>query len=594
MKVPRRDLLKFMGGSAAGLALSPVPWNLLHDTAVWSENWPGIPNPPHGEIRTRYTTCTLCPAGCGVRARCVGDQPVSLAGVPGHPASAGALCAVGLLGHHLAFHPRRAIEPLQNSNPATVEEALAGIQAAIERRGAGESVAILDSRPGRAASEIYMRFLEELSNGIYCMPPGAQPFGAFGVDLENTRAILSFGEPVLDGWLSPGRVLANRGHFQLIQVEAAYSRTASLADLWVPVRPGAEAAFALDLANALKGGAAGDERVARVARILMKNKPAIAAGGGAHVAELNRLLGSVGAPGGFLRRREPAPRATNFADLPDLSVQVLIVDETGGASLPWPLIERKLTQRNPVVAALTPWLDGCARHANYVIPAPVYLEALDEVPSPTGSTVESFSLSPELLAAPPKLTAPPDFILQLAGAPGSYLDILKQRVATIRKEARGTVFQYADGKQARVSDTGSAEELWKALLSGAVWQDDPIPASGESFPDSADGNDGLPNAPSEYPLVLVAVDGPPAHGSPLMSKLYRESGLRRPANLAALHPDTGRSLGLEQGCRARIETRSGGREVQVLLDPGVMPGVIEADAAHCPGLRYTRAGIRRA
>src|ERR1039457_3914465 len=139
MGFTRRDLLTFTGGSAAGLMLTPVPWSLLRDTAVlsenWpgipqplhgeirtryttctlcpagfgvrarcvgdrpvsllrdtavlSENWPGIPQPLHGEIRTRYTTCTLCPAGCGVRARCVGDRPVSLAGVPGHPASRG-------------------------------------------------------------------------------------------------------------------------------------------------------------------------------------------------------------------------------------------------------------------------------------------------------------------------------------------------------------------------------------------------------------------------------------------------------------------------------------------------------------------------
>ena len=81
----------------------------------------------------------------------------------------------------------------------------------------------------------------------------AQPYGAFGIDLENTRAILSFGAPVLDGWLSPGRVLANRSHFQLIQVEPAYSRTASLADLWVPLLPGSEDAFAAAVARALEG-----------------------------------------------------------------------------------------------------------------------------------------------------------------------------------------------------------------------------------------------------------------------------------------------------------------------------------------------------
>ena len=92
MHTTRRDLFKFVGGSAAGALLTPAPWRLITDTALWSENWPGIPRPAEGEIRARYTNCSLCPAGCAVRARCVGDQPVSLAGVKDHPLSHGALC----------------------------------------------------------------------------------------------------------------------------------------------------------------------------------------------------------------------------------------------------------------------------------------------------------------------------------------------------------------------------------------------------------------------------------------------------------------------------------------------------------------------
>src|SRR5206468_11561614 len=101
MGLTRRDLFKLTGGSAAGLALSPLPWGLLRDAALRSETWPGVPVPRRGEIRARYTTCVLCPAACGVRARCVGDQPVSLAGVPGHPAGTGTLCTIGLVGHHV-------------------------------------------------------------------------------------------------------------------------------------------------------------------------------------------------------------------------------------------------------------------------------------------------------------------------------------------------------------------------------------------------------------------------------------------------------------------------------------------------------------
>ena len=43
MQTTRRDLFKFVGGSAVGAFLTPAPWRLITDTALWSENWPGIP-----------------------------------------------------------------------------------------------------------------------------------------------------------------------------------------------------------------------------------------------------------------------------------------------------------------------------------------------------------------------------------------------------------------------------------------------------------------------------------------------------------------------------------------------------------------------
>jgi len=577
MGFTRRDLLTFTGGSAAGLLLTPVPWSLLRDTAVLSENWPGIPQPPHGEIRTRYTTCTLCPAGCGVRARCVGEQPVSLAGVPGHPASRGVLCPAGLVGHHLAYSRDRVAQPLAYGKPVAIERALAAVSAAIAACGPRESVAILDPRPGRAASLVYRRFLAGLPKGIHCAPPGSQPYGPFGIDLENTRAILSFGAPVLDGWLSPGRVLANRGHFQLIQVEPAYSRTASLADLWVPLLPGGEEVFAAAVAHALQGNHAG-QQAAEVARMLLRNKPAIAVGGGAAVAKLNAVLASVGRPGGFLPRRDFTP-ATDITSVPDGSIRVLLIEETAGAgSLPWDLLRRKLVPQNPVVVALTPWLDGCARHADFVIPAPMYLESLDEAPTPGGSTVAGFSLSPALLTAPPKLTPPAEFVLRLSHDSATYPDILKQRVAAIQKDGRGTLFTYADAKTTRISDIASTADLWKTMLAGAAWLDDPgrtglrpVPFPGGAGLQPA----GFPVPTPEYPLLLIAADGPTPHGSPLMSKLYRESGLRRPANAAVTHPKTGRDQGLEDGCQAIVRSPVSAFTVQVIFDPAVMPGVIE-------------------
>ena len=111
--VTRRDVLRLAGGAAAGVALSPVPWKLTDDLAIWTQNWSWIPTPPKGEETTRLSVCSLCPAGCAVRARCIGGQPVSLHGVAADPVSGGVLCALGITAHHLSYHPARVPAPLR-------------------------------------------------------------------------------------------------------------------------------------------------------------------------------------------------------------------------------------------------------------------------------------------------------------------------------------------------------------------------------------------------------------------------------------------------------------------------------------------------
>ncbi len=111
LELSRRDLFLAGGGAVAGIALSPVPWKLLDDLSIWTQQ-PPTPTPrPAGPLAFRFTSCTLCPASCGLKARCFGAQPVGFAAVPGHPASDGGLCPLGLTAHHLAKHPLRVDLP---------------------------------------------------------------------------------------------------------------------------------------------------------------------------------------------------------------------------------------------------------------------------------------------------------------------------------------------------------------------------------------------------------------------------------------------------------------------------------------------------
>ena len=38
LDLTRRSLLKFMGGAVAGAVLSPLPWKLLDDASIWTQN----------------------------------------------------------------------------------------------------------------------------------------------------------------------------------------------------------------------------------------------------------------------------------------------------------------------------------------------------------------------------------------------------------------------------------------------------------------------------------------------------------------------------------------------------------------------------
>src|SRR5579864_6929737 len=107
MKVTRRDLLVWSAGAAAGLVVTPVPWKILDDVSIWSQNWPWIPQPAKGPVEVKQSACTLCPNGCGLRVRIAGGCPVGLAGVTTNPLSRGALCALGFGAHQLNWHPRR-------------------------------------------------------------------------------------------------------------------------------------------------------------------------------------------------------------------------------------------------------------------------------------------------------------------------------------------------------------------------------------------------------------------------------------------------------------------------------------------------------
>jgi menaquinone reductase, molybdopterin-binding-like subunit len=672
--------------------LTPIPWRVLDDSAKWTQNWPWTPTPRKGSITYNHTTCTLCPMACGVRIRCIGNQPVSLAGVPGHPVNNGSLCAMGLAGHLLRYHPARLLQPYRRLNevdgsrmvPISIEEAIAGLAKRISNSGPA-SVAILDMQPERTISSVYRRFLARLGNGVYAIPSTTGGINAgltnavlrtadlkFGFDASNARTVISFGSPVLDGWGTPGqfsemmrsrRAVASE-RLRIIQVESAYSRTARLGDEWVPVKPGTEAAFALGLANVIinerlcdsnklaqlssdfRNGSGRSfvdlvgrfspadvsgktgipaERIARIARELVSRKPSLAIFGGNSASgpfsyadqlafmDLNILLGAVGTKGGLVAPREiPGPfdkdaklaDKTLLAEVPDNSIGLLILDGAdSGDALPWTVIRRKLRTKDSIVISLASHLAGAACRADYVLPSPAYMEAAGDSPTPASAASASYSISTVNAPAPVKTIQPLDFVKRLDAAIHTHADtavqsasmeqLLRARMDRIYSERRGMAFDATSGKVSRLSAVSQAA-FREILGNGGCWFDETparLPAPHYSFLGGTGSNfESLlaiaDRGPAGGELVLIPVGtrgtGTIAQENVMMSKLYRESDLRTPADTVSVNPDTARKNGLADGAIANVRTEAGSHQVKVRFDTSIMPGVLEASAAPSP------------
>ncbi|MBP6672029.1 MAG: molybdopterin-dependent oxidoreductase, partial [Bacteroidetes bacterium] len=270
--ITRRDLLKISGGGILGMMLSPLPWKLLDDSAIWTQNWERTPKLSHGPLTIRYTNCALCNAGCGMTLKCVDGRPYYVSGVQKHPFTGGALCARGIAGHQMANHPLRIVHPHTFTGPTEAgqmkalprSEAIKTIADKI--RSSKGSIVILDQQPNRVLTSVCQDFLAQTTNGILVTSPASEnrtadvlknmvndPTVEFGYDFEHTTMVISFSAPLFDGWGIPGRMssLRTAGTVKFIQIEDRRSRTAMQSDEWISIVPGMERYLALSIANVL-------------------------------------------------------------------------------------------------------------------------------------------------------------------------------------------------------------------------------------------------------------------------------------------------------------------------------------------------------
>ncbi|MFW5989442.1 MAG: molybdopterin-dependent oxidoreductase, partial [Desulfosudaceae bacterium] len=276
MKIGRRSFLSLIVGGAAGTALTPMPLKLTDDIAIWTQNFKGFPNevpvPKDGAATYEKSVCALCPGGCGISVRKIGDRAVKIEGQNEHPVNNGGLCNLGLSGLQLLYGPWRVKSPLKKVDDKWQEiswkQALSEISKKLEtirEKDQAHQVAGLTGSSKNTVGQLLERFLTAFgSPNFFALPDSedALELATFrmlgqkatpGFDLENSNYVMSFASNLLEGWGSPVRMFQAHSFWQergaeLIQVESRLSNTAAKADRWIPINPGTESDLALGMA----------------------------------------------------------------------------------------------------------------------------------------------------------------------------------------------------------------------------------------------------------------------------------------------------------------------------------------------------------
>jgi menaquinone reductase, molybdopterin-binding-like subunit len=270
----RRGFLKFAVGAVVGVSFTPIPWKLMDDVAIWTQNWPWVPEPEKGATSYRNIPGGLSNCGCGLRVRLIETKrAVTVSGNPDNPASQGGICP--LCASSLQYFYNKDVRiPSPMKREGTTWKSISWDEAlkivadklkAERDKGNAQAVALITGDADTATNALLGRFMaaygspnvlhipsvDDTSSMIARLMYGLD--GTMGYDLEESDFVVSFGSRLIEGWGTPvasmiafekwrGQSAASKT--TLVQVEPNLSLTASKADMWLAIAPGTETALA--------------------------------------------------------------------------------------------------------------------------------------------------------------------------------------------------------------------------------------------------------------------------------------------------------------------------------------------------------------
>lgn len=259
----RREFLRLMG-IMSGTAAASWETGLGADTLL-SNLMPPDKGVVPGEPVFYRTTCTECPANCGLMATVRAGHPVKLEGIPDHPVNHGALCLRGQVALARLYHGERLRQPMVRDasgqfRPVSWGTAIGQVQNALqESRKSKAGNVFLSGRTTGSLSRLIDEFcqvvpaerLPELE--LYHQGALRQAYGwlfgrrsvpAFRIDRADL--LVTFGADLLETFISPVNFAwqfaqTRGGETTWYHLEPHLSLTGARADHRLAIRPGGEA-----------------------------------------------------------------------------------------------------------------------------------------------------------------------------------------------------------------------------------------------------------------------------------------------------------------------------------------------------------------
>jgi molybdopterin-containing oxidoreductase family iron-sulfur binding subunit len=598
----RRGFLKAAGFSFAGAVLAGCRAPVTKAVPLLDQ--------PDGVIagRAQYyaTTCSGCPAGCGVLAKSRDGRPIKLEGNPQHPVSRGGLCAIGQASILSVYDSLRFRGPLKDGKPCGWEEMDRELVQRFEaiRKSKGAVRLVSGTMNGPTLRRWTGEFLGSFADARHVVYDPLSCSAILDAHLEThgrrilpryrfdrADVIVSVDADFLGTWISPveftrayseARDLERKEHVAYhAQFETRLSLTGSKADRRVALAPG-------DLSQALAGLArriaqqagtrppentgqepAAEELDAIAARLWKaRGRSLVVCGLHERPAQvltnyINHLLGNYGASVDL--DRASRQREGNDSELERLLAELdaekvaalVLLGANPLAELPGDRLERSL-RAAPLIVSLGARPDETSSLAHYVCPDHDSLETWGDSEAVNG-VVSVFQPLVNPLSA---TRAAAESLAAWCGRPAPVYELVRE---TWRKEIHPR-------SEAQVP----FEPFWRQAVHDGFAEVRPLADPVKPFVETAvrapqsQAADGL--ALVLYPKAAIG-DGRHAY-NPWLHELPDPITKSTWDNYACIAPALARKLGVREGDVVRVECDGSSLELPAVVQPGQHPGAI--------------------